>query len=267
MHFVDRSEIKNPPIEKLKELNDSHKPNWISYNKARSEKKTPLPIKPSSGWLHDQIRTPLKTLFLKNCGYCGTHTDLGNDAEVDHHFPTSLDIKAEYIYNWENYIWSCPSCNGMKKHHYPLLNPCLILDMKHIYFHSADGRYLYYKNTPNEIITKYENTQRYSNLNLKTNPDFRKYIFRDTTENHLKGLKMYWELYEVEAKVHGEASTEAKNKLDAFNLKKENFMDLIRSGYHLMLIKYAFDVFCDNQEFNFPFTIKELIEESKYLNT
>lgn len=266
MHFVDRTKIPNPPTTKLKLFNDRHQANWIIYNNARSKKMKPLPAKPPSDWLDEDIRIPLRTLFLKNCGYCGTHTDLGNDAEVDHHLPTSLDLKGEYVYSWENYIWSCPSCNGMKKHKYPFLNPCLISDVEHIYFHSADGRYLYYKDTPDDIITKYEMTNKHSNLNLKTNPDFRKYIFRDATENHLNGLKRYWELYELEAEIHGKESIEAKEKMNNFNSKKENFIDLLKNGYHLKLIHYAIDLFCEKHNFNFPFSFDALIQESGYLN-
>tara|TARA_R110002096_G_scaffold1077_1_gene5816 strand:+ start:8881 stop:9684 length:804 start_codon:yes stop_codon:yes gene_type:complete len=265
MHFINRSGLDNPPLKKLDELNKKDQDNWIAYNKARSKKQTPLPAKPSSGWLNKEIRNPLRILFLKNCGYCGTHTDIGNDAEVDHHFPTSLDLEAENIYNWENYIWSCPSCNGMKKNHYPFLNPCSIIDVKHIYYHSADGRYLYYPNAPTDVIEKFTNTEQYSNLNLKANPDLRKYIFRQTTEYHLKTIKLFWELYNTEIIVNGEDSKEAKAKLKIFNSKKEDFIELIKCGNHLMLIKYAFELFCKTHKFNFPFSINELIEESKYL--
>ena len=266
MHFVDRTKITNPPSAELKQFNDKHKAQWVIYNDARSKKKKPLPAKPPAGWLINGIRNPLRRLFLKNCGYCGTHTDLGNDAEVDHHFPTSLDLKAEHVYNWENYIWSCPSCNGMKKHNYPFLNPCLYSDVKHIYFHSADGRYLYYKNTPTDVINKYEITEKYSNLNLKNNPDAREYIFRDATENHLSRLKIYWEAYQVEAAKQGEDSIEAREKMDNFNKRKKNFMSLLKAGNYLKFINYAFDLFCKKHNLNFPFSFDSLIDESGYLN-
>ena len=123
MHFVDRTTTANPPIAKLKQLNSQYQQDWANYNTARLNKTNPLPSRPLSKWLHNDIREPLSKLFLKTCGYCGIHTDIGADAEVDHFFPTSLDGEAQFVFDWNNYIWSCPSCNRLKGNAYPFLNP------------------------------------------------------------------------------------------------------------------------------------------------
>lgn len=262
MQFVDRKDLTSPPIKKLNEFNTKYKTDWADYNTARANGIKPLPKRPSSAWLHDEIRNPLKQLFLKNCAYCGIYTDVGNDAEVDHYFPTSLDINADHVFDWENYLWSCHSCNTMKSNQYPFLNPCLKSDMDKIYFHEADGRYLYYADANDDLKSKFELTSKYSNLNIKKRPEQRKLLFRNVIENHLSGLKRLYELYEIEKDIQGSDSRDAKEKLALFNEKKKEFLDLIKCGNFLYLIKFAFDYFCKKEEFVFPFTFEELLHET-----
>ena len=124
MHLVDREKFDSSPLKKLQELNNKYKSDWSIYNIARAERKKPLPKEPSTAWNNKGIREPLMLLFLKNCGYCGRYTEIGNDGHVDHHFPTSLDLQADFIFDWNNYVWSCSSCNGLKSNNYPFLDPC-----------------------------------------------------------------------------------------------------------------------------------------------
>ena len=154
MHYVDRKTCSNPPLNFLKKLDNKYSNLWNEYHKIRSNPNVKNISRPNSGWLHNDIRNPLRILFYKNCGYCGIHTDLGSDAEVDHHFPTSLNLLTDKIYCWSNYIWSCHSCNGMKKNNYPFLDPCIESDMKHIYFNAQDGKYMYYNDIPIDIKEK-----------------------------------------------------------------------------------------------------------------
>lgn len=262
MHFIDRSNETNPPIDLLETFNSRYKADWAKYNFARANNIKPCPSRPPSSWLDNKIRNPLKSLFLKNCGYCGIHTDTGSDAEVDHHLPTSLDINADHVFDWDNYIWSCHSCNNMKNNNYPFLNPCSESEMEHIYFHSYDGRYLYYKDSPLDIIDKFEITVKYSNLNLKNRPERRKYIFHDVMDNHLDNLKTAYELYQLELSIQGEDSDDVQSKLDIFNAHKKDFINLIKCEDYLFLIKFAFESFSQEKQFIFPFTFDELLIES-----
>jgi len=263
MHFINRDGFEEAPLAKLTEFNNNSKEAWAIYNTARINKTKPLPAKPSSSWNHNDIRYPLRKLFLKNCGYCGVHTDIGNDAEVDHFFPTSLDGSASHVFNWNNYIWSCPSCNGQKGSKYPFLNPTLEDEVKHIYFHSPDGRYLLSITSPDEIISKYNLTQQHSDLNSKNKPDNRKYIFRDVNRR-LEEIEIDHMMYTLESSINGEDSKEALVKRESLENKKDEFFDLIRNGNHLFLIKFTVDDFIVKNE-GFPYTFDEFLEGSGYL--
>lgn len=265
MHFVDREKVSNPPTAILSEYKVKYQADWAQYNTARANNQ-PLPKRPPSSWLDNEIRNPLKYLFLKNCGYCGIHTDLGNDAEVDHHFPTSNDLKAEQVFSWDNYIWSCPSCNGLKKHNHPVLNPCSLEEMQLIYFHSSSGRYLFYNEASKEIIAKYEVTDKYTNINGKNRPARRKNLFRSLIECDLSGLRIALDLFQVESEIHGVHSIEAIAKKEIVDLKRQDLIELINCGDYLFLIKFAIALFEEKNNYKFPFTFEEILFESGYIN-
>lgn len=260
MHFVDKDNFPNPPTDKLQEFTLEYKDKWIIYQNAKVNA-TLRPSQPPSSWLHDDVRKPLEKLFIKTCGYCGIHTKIGSDGEVDHHLPIDKDNNADYILNWENYIWSCHSCNNIKRNHYPFLNPCIEDDMKYIYFHSSDGKYLYYKDSPSNLINKFEITDKHSNINYSNRHKRRKLIYKDVTENHLSRLRIAYEVYKRGVIDYGELADDTQNKLNIFNTKKESFLELIDCGDYLFLIKYAFELFCDKNNFKFPFTFKDLLSE------
>ncbi|MCE7991640.1 MAG: hypothetical protein HEP71_06660 [Roseivirga sp.] len=266
MHFINKDSFPESPIALLAKLNIEHRPDWKLYNQARLSKEKPLPKKPVAAWLNEGIRLPLKKLFLKNCGYCGIHSDTGHDAEVDHHFPISKDVEGDFIFDWDNYVWSCHSCNSMKRSKYPLLNPCSANEMSNLFFHSTDGRYLCDSLAPKELKIKLQFTIQHTNINGKNRPARRRLIYRNLNENHLSGLKIAYDLYLVECDANGPYSEEALTKLNYFEEKKDRLLELIKSGDYLHLIKHTINTFLKETYKNLPFTFDQLLEESKYLD-
>ena len=263
MHYINRQEFTEAPTAKLANFVATYKAAWAEYNHARINEIKPLPPKPPPLWLHADIRKPLKKLFLKNCGYCGTHTDEGNDAEVDHFHPTSKDETAEYVFEWTNYIWSCHSCNGRKSNNFPFLDPCSEEDMKHIYFHAYDGKYLLFKAAPDPINAKYQLTESKSNLNSKNRPAKRKYLSRILL-TVLKDISSYSKIYDAECAVSGKLSDEASIKYHTLEDKKNFLLELITCGDHLFLIEFILNEFISKNN-SFPYTFKTLLLESNYL--
>lgn len=264
MHFIERTNASKKVEDLLEDSNNKHKENWKLYNRAKKDK-TKLPSIPPSTWNNNTVRDELKVLFLKNCGYCGIHTDVGHEAEVDHFFPKSKDMEAELIYEWKNYIWSCPSCNRKKSKNYPILNPCDEEEMKQIYFHSADGRYLPYNSSTEDLKITFSNSEEYTYMNGKNRPERREYVYRDVLENHLSRIELTYSIFEVENEVKGKNSKEAQEKFISFQLKKNEFLKLIRCGDYLYLIKDIMDEYISKKP-NFPFTFDQALEESNYLD-
>ncbi|PCK06952.1 MAG: hypothetical protein COA42_16805 [Alteromonadaceae bacterium] len=264
MHFVDRDVFDEVPTARLAEFVVKHKNAWATYNQARSEGCKPLPKKPPSSWTDDRIRTPLKKLFLKNCGYCGVHTDCGHDAEVDHYHPTSKDMTAEHVFEWENYIWSCHPCNGKKKDAYPLLNPTCKEDVESIYFHANDGQYLVYQHAPDDIVAKYQLTVGKTNLNDKNCPQRRKGIYRQVNVR-LNAIKLDNKLYLLECGKEGKDSPDSIKRSEAMSKEKSELLALIKEGEYLFLIKHLINEF-RSKDVSFPYTFDALLAESGYLD-
>ena len=264
MHFVDRQNFSDAPLAKLQEFNNNHKAAWASYNTARINGTT-RPARPGSAWLDTEITTPLKKMFLKNCGYCGIHADTGRDAEVDHFFPTSADASANHVFDWENYVWSCPSCNGMKSNNHPFLNPCSADEMQHVYFHAKDGRYFLFGSAPNPVKERYDLTKGKSNLNLK-NRCARRKLTSDNLQTQLKSIIRYNKLYLIESKAKGEYSADSLKRLQALKKERANLITLIEGGDYLFLIKSLIEKFKKNHP-TFPYTFQELLDESAYLES
>lgn len=233
------------------------------YNNRRSTSVADKIKKPRSAWLNNSIRHPLRKLFLKTCGYCGKFTDIGQDAEVDHFYPTSLDLKAEKIFEWDNLVWSCHSCNSMKSNNYPLLNPCNKIDMESLYFHCADGRYLLFSQANNDVKDCFILTNKYSNINKKNNPDHRKCLYNRIIEL-LKSIKRYKELWDMEIAYHGIKSSKAINKKELYLKYRSMLCDEIKSGNYLFLIEFIIKKFSYDNSYDFPFTFNDLLGESNY---
>lgn len=264
MHFIDRNKFTEAPIAKLEEFNNKYKQAWIDYNLARINKIKPLPTRPPSRWTDETIRKPLEKLFLKNCGYCGIHTTIGSDAEVDHYHPTIKDQLADYVFEWTNYIWSCHSCNNQKKDNFPFLDPCSEEDMKYLYFHTNDGRYLLFPKAPDDIISKYNLTDEKSNLNGKNRPDKRICLYKNI-QKILDSIKLFQKLYKLECSINGKNAEESIKKQQSLESKKKDLLEWIKSGDSLFLIKFQIDKYNNEHEY-FPYSFTELLEESKYLD-
>ncbi len=263
MHFIDREKFEEAPISILEELKNSElNKKWAAYNSARINN-TKKPSRPESAWRRDMIRNPLKKLFLKNCGYCGIHTGIGHDAEVDHFFPTSKDETAKYVFEWTNYVWSCPSCNRQKSNSYPFLNPCSLEEMKYIYFNLTDGTYKYYRHAPDNIISKYNLTDNKSKFNSHKRPENRRLLYREV-QSVLKEIDRYYRLYKLECKIHGAESVEAKKKEEMLKSEKQYVIERIDAGHFLFLIRFLIEKYTKNNK-SFPYTFQELLDESKYL--
>lgn len=158
MHFVDKDSFDYAPMNALVQYHKKEQIKWLRYkNKNRRSE-------PKGFWTEDEIRTPLIQLFLSNCGYCGKFVDK-DEGEVDHYFPKSHDELALYIYDWDNYIWSCPGCNGEKNNYFYVLNPCRENHTKDIFFHAADGRYLYKSDADPITIHLFNNTEKWTLIN------------------------------------------------------------------------------------------------------
>ncbi len=145
MHFVERGAAP----EKLAEYRDKYTQKWIDcYGKGKGK----TGKKPSDDyWTEDEIRQPLVRAFEDNCGYCGRGTGTRKSkadgkqlpvGQVDHFL--AKWARPELVYDWENYIWSCTDCNGVKSSYYDpeclLFDPCNADDMQYLEIHS-DGRY------------------------------------------------------------------------------------------------------------------------------
>ncbi len=263
MHFIDRENFEEAPISILEKLKNSElNKKWAEYNSARINK-TKKPKKPESAWNRDVIRNPLKMLFLKNCGYCGIHTDIGHDAQVDHFFPTSKDETAKYVFEWTNYVWSCSSCNRQKSNNEPFLNPCSSEEMEYIYFDYTDGYYRCKNGTPPDIISKYNLTNQKSKFNSLKRPESRELLYKGV-QSDLKKIDRYYRLYKLESKIHGNKSVEAKKKEKILKSKKQDVIKRIYAGHFLFLINFLIKKHTKNNK-TFPYTFQELLDESKYL--
>ena len=227
MHFIDRDNFKDAPLDKLKEYQEEYKNN--------------LPNSPKPKWNNDKIRVPLGKLFLNNCAYCGIYTDIGSDAEVDHFCPKNICKEAEKVFGWENYVWSCHPCNNYKRENHPFLNPCSKDEMKWLYFNHYSGKYFYHSDSPKDIIKKYNLTNRKSYINGKNRPNRRKIIAK-RVDSVLKDIKLYSKLIIT------------KDKLDK-SLK--DLKDIISEKDYLLLIKFLIKEFINNND-DFNYKLEEL---------
>ncbi len=165
MHFVDKksdTDYKNV-VSILAEYSKTEMPKWVKFkNDERTE--------PKGFWTEPEIREPLSELFLNCCGYCGQKLEKNKEkkeyeGEVEHFIPKSKKyaIENDLIYNWNNYIWSCHSCNRKKSAYFDLglmlFNPSNKKDCSYIFFNPDKGNYqLRKKITDEKIKERYEIT-------------------------------------------------------------------------------------------------------------
>ncbi|MBX7227915.1 MAG: HNH endonuclease [Chitinophagales bacterium] len=197
MHFVDRTLFLDAPLADLAAIEALEKPKWLAYKNWINTGTGTRVVKPSGKWTHDSIRNPLTNLFKNNCAYCGGYSDKQNDGEVDHFFPKEKDTTGDYIYNWDNYVWACHSCNNLKNDNYPLINPCNKSEMAEIYFHHSDGRYLIKAAATQDLQDKYKLTDLKTFINGKIHPKKRLLISKQLSD-YLSEVHWTYEILELE---------------------------------------------------------------------
>src|SRR5687768_7639056 len=176
MHFINRASFTEAPLTILSTLNLQERDKWLNYKNYLLNKTGEAVNRPESKWYNDAIRDPLLLLFNSNCAYCGDYADKNNDGEVDHFIPISNDSSAELIYNRDNYIWACHSCNNKKRNKFPIINPCIKIETDQIFINSASGRYLIYNDASTELKYKFEQTEIFTYINGKIFPQRRKNV-------------------------------------------------------------------------------------------
>lgn len=228
MHFVDRKTYGNPIEAHLLKIHKEEQPKWLNYKTWLIHKGIPIINKPSSKWTHNDIRNPLTNLFKNNCAYCGNYSDKDNDGEVDHFLPKEIDTKADYIYSWDNYVWACHSCNNKKRSNYPILNPCDNNEIRYIYFHHLDGRYLVFAGAPSDIKDKFLLTEQKTYINGKKFPQRRRTISKQLEKIYLNDIKLYQEIYDIELLIDS-TSVDAKLALDNLNNAKSDLREYLEN--------------------------------------
>ncbi len=240
MHFIDRTLFTIAPHAELLIFQKSEQPKWIAYKNYLISKTPPIVREPASKWNGIAIKTPLATMFHFNCCYCGNYSDTNNDGEVDHFLPKALDVAAMQIYSWDNYVWACHPCNNKKRNHYPLLNPCNLIEIEEIYFHSADGRYECYGKANNDIQTKYKLTDSQTFMNGKVAPQRRRNISRQLDDIYLSDIRLWEEIYEVERQKDA-LSSETNNSKLRLDKAIKDLMDFFESNDFVLLKKYLIE--------------------------
>jgi len=199
MQFVDNKKVSKTVLAKLDKYNNLYKGRWQIYISDKANNAQPN----DSFWKDDDIRVELIKIFYANCGYCGKYINYRENngkkrfsGQVEHYVPKS--VSALDVYNWFNYIWSCPDCNIDKSNSYDanceILNPTIFDDCKYLLFNN-DG-YFIDKKAPNYSTLKkrFDKTVKETTINTNEHPQRRKHYVTDIelrankliTEFHLK---------------------------------------------------------------------------------
>lgn len=176
MEFIHRSEEPEYLANNKEEWTKS----WVDFYKKKKDIDGVLirDRKPSDNhWTKAEIRELLISDFKNNCGYCGSSRPTprrDNDKEnaprghVDHY--RAKAIYPELTYDWNNYIWSCESCNVEKGEfdnpHAPILNPCESDDCGQLLFIGDTGKYCL-ECGDSIYTTRFEHTDRKTMLNAE----------------------------------------------------------------------------------------------------
>ncbi len=248
MHFFDRTQFHSKPTSRLKSLHDSQQSKWLAYKAYLLEKESyiskgkigaaPKTVNSPTGyWTEDVIREPLKDNFDSNCAYCGIYCDDERDGQVDHYFPKSCDKNADHIYSWENYVWSCPSCNNKKDNFYYVLDPCSQIDMNNVLFNPTNGKYQLDRNAPDAISRKFDLTDLKTFMNGKKRHKSRRLIYKQMKTIYLAKIRECKELLPLLSagtKVHIEITSNlvaAEADLKEF-IQEPNFIGLKRKIFN-----------------------------------
>lgn len=182
MHLVVKSaapaEIVNMPA--------SETDAWVTYFNTQ-----PRPTKPKGRWTEAPIRNLIESDFSSSCCYCGIGLGVskvqksGNQlfqGQVDHFLPKSK--RPDLVYQWENLLWSCSSCNSLKGEYYAenkqehMLNPSLQADMACLEYLHSSGNYGLKTTVAtadfDEFMSRLDITQTRTHLNSGQNPQRRK---------------------------------------------------------------------------------------------
>ncbi len=112
MHWVDRG----PEPNGLQAVRDKKTPAWIAHYR---DKTCPKPS--DSDWR--RFARELGVRFSQLCGYCEESTE----GEVDHFKPKK--VFPESVYEWNNWIYACHTCNHGKSEKWPdggYVDPCAV---------------------------------------------------------------------------------------------------------------------------------------------
>lgn len=241
MHFHDRTLIQNPPIAIVNQLSGEEKQKWLDYKAYKEDNNLPVVKKPSGKWTDDAIRKPLMNFFYKNCCYCGIYTDDNHQGEVDHHFPKELDVSADKIYLWENYVWSCHSCNNKKRSHYPVLDPCVKTEMDALEYIDYLGKYKIKDGSNQDLKDKFKITHEWTFINGHNIPKKRIAIHDHMIKYHLPRLKEACLMLDaIKSKPKTEDYKTAVKNLDSV---VNDMKVLINQGDCIMLIKKIYSDF------------------------
>lgn len=225
MHFIDRNQFTEAPLLKLTLRHANEQAKWLAkitwQNTPKEDRSGTKPSTPTNHWNTD-AKNELAAMFKYNCGYCGKHAGTRRDGQVDHHFPKSKDIHAIHVYDWYNYVWSCPQCNGDKSNNYPILNPCCKTEMRSIYFHESSGQYLCYSNASSQIKDRFNETVEYTHINEPDICQSRK-VFAETISSIIKEIRTKLFFFNLDM-VSFQQLNEATDKL-------ENCLALVRKSY------------------------------------
>ncbi len=248
MHFVDKKTYPEYTeiVELLADFSKKEMPKWRTY-KNKKPRRTPNGL-----WTDAKIREPLRNLFLECCGYCGERL-YKNEKEnkyrgqVEHFVPKSNQyaIDNDLVYNWDNYIWSCPSCNTDKGTYFDLdvmlFNPCDATDCSYIFFNADKGNYQLKKEIiDKKIIERYKKTfdEKLSLINEKM--DNRK-ITLNQVDVFLNSIKKFQNLYK-------------KRKVEKFltniNKNKNKLIEYYKQASYKLLIKETVLEFNKKQKTN-----------------
>ncbi len=226
MHFVDTQKCKTDEIEKyLSDKNEKYKKVWKKY--VDDKKNGVITKQPTDNqWNKPFIKEALSDCFFNNCGYCGKSTiydetgeQIRNEGDVDHFIPKSKDEKK--VYSWDNYVWSCPICNGrLKVAKLGFLNPTVKNDCDCIDFSFKNFEYCFkkeekYKNLKNKF-KKTINTFSINNINFKQ----KRKVLLEELEFYIEDIERYQPLKDYgKEKEYNEALSKLERKLQITDFK------------------------------------------------
>ncbi|ETR68902.1 MAG: hypothetical protein OMM_04283 [Candidatus Magnetoglobus multicellularis str. Araruama] len=247
MHYVNHG----TKPEKLKEYHSQFTQKWVDhYLKGRGGK----PV--DAHWTKDEIREPLIECFEDNCGYCGTSMGKRPSksgkmipiGQVDHFLPKSKC--PEFVYYWENYIWSCTDCNKAKGDFYEqemILYPGCKKDMEALELRNNGKYYLKMEFAKNELLQKrYRATCEKTIMNFGIHPNERKAI-KDELEYRLSGIITYGDM--IRSDVFNKADSKIQSFIkDKYQKTRSNIKQILNSSHYKKMIQSIINKSCKKNQ-------------------